>query len=182
MDKLSQHDQQILDTIFDPLQSLGINSDPGKILNEVANTVNDPELSQQIKDLVKRAIVLSENGELHQALELFDEARAKAPRSASVLNDRAQALRLAGRNQEALQDLTLAVECSGGEGKAGVQALCQRAALYRCLARDEDAKQDFARAAHGGSKFAKSQLVAMNPYAAMCNAMLQKIAMKTAPK
>lgn len=37
------------------------------------------------------------------------------------------------------------------------------------------ARDDFARAADLGSKFAKSQLVELNPYAALCNQMLRKV-------
>ena len=39
--------------------------------------------------------------------------------------------------------------------------------------RDDDALVDFQAAAAEGSGFAKSMLVEMNPYAAMCNAMLR---------
>ncbi|XP_001605177.1 tetratricopeptide repeat protein 36 [Nasonia vitripennis] len=182
MNKLSEHDKVILDTIFDPLQPLGIDSNPGRIFNEPIEAEDDPELNEEVKEILKRAIVFSENGKFDEAFELFEKARVKAPRSASVLNDRAQALRLAGKSNEALADLNLAVEYSGGRGKAGVQALCQRAALYRFLEKDDEAREDFAKAAEQGSGFAKSQLVAMNPYAAMCNAMLHKITMEACKK
>lgn len=80
---------------------------------------------------------------------------------------------------EALKDLHLAVGLSQGKGRAGTQALCQRGALYRWMGQDDEAKKDFVRAAKAGSSFAKSQLVALNPYAAMCNAMLREITSKT---
>lgn len=80
---------------------------------------------------------------------------------------------------EALKDLNLAVELSEGKGRAGVQALCQRGALYRYMEKNDQAKEDFRRAAMAGSKFAKAQLVALNPYAAMCNAMLREITCKS---
>jgi len=67
------------------------------------------------------------------------------------------------------------VELSEGKGRAGTQALCQRGALYRWMEQDDKAREDFTRAAKTGSSFAKSQLVALNPYAAMCNAMLRKM-------
>ena len=41
--------------------------------------------------------------------------------------------------------------------------------------RDDDAATDFKVAAAEGSGFAKSMLVEMNPYAAMCNAMLRNV-------
>lgn len=83
------------------------------------------------------------------------------------------------KSLEALRNLHLAVELSEGKGKAGIQALCQRGALYRWMEQNDKAKEDFTRAAKAGSSFAKSQLVAMNPYAAMCNAMLREITCKT---
>jgi len=79
---------------------------------------------------------------------------------------------------EALRDLDLAVELSEAKGKAGVQALCQRGVLYRSMEQDNKAKEDFMRAAKAGSSFAKAQLVALNPYAAMCNAMLREVTSK----
>ena len=41
--------------------------------------------------------------------------------------------------------------------------------------RDDDAMADFKLAATQGSGFAKSLLVEMNPYAAMCNTMLKGV-------
>ena len=41
--------------------------------------------------------------------------------------------------------------------------------------RDDDALTDFKAAASEGSGFAKTMLVEMNPYAAMCNAMLRNV-------
>lgn len=79
---------------------------------------------------------------------------------------------------EALEDLNSAVELSEGKGRSGVQALCQRGALYRSMEQDDKAKEDFTRAAKAGSSFAKSQLITLNPYAAMCNAMLREITSK----
>jgi hypothetical protein len=90
-------------------------------------------------------------------------------------NNRAQALRLAGRPDSALRDITTAIQLSGGVGRAGVSALCQRAVLSRKEGRDDDAMEDFKTAAKMGSGFAKAMVVEMNPYAAMCNAMLKNV-------
>jgi len=163
-----------------------------------------------VSEIVKKAIICAEAKNFDESFRLFDEALKQAPASPSILNDRAQALRLANRDKgtyfkdilrrkikfhtymharktkfnyripllEALKDLHLAVELSQGKGRAGIQALCQRGALYRWLEQDDEAKKDFVRAAKAGSSFAKSQLVALNPYAAMCNAMLREITSK----
>lgn len=72
----------------------------------------------------------------------------------------------------ATRDLAAALELSGGAGRVGRQALVQRGLLRRLQGRDDDARRDFAQAARLGSAFARHQLVRMNPYAALCNAML----------
>lgn len=38
----------------------------------------------------------------------------------------------------------------------------------------DEARQDFEEAAQMGSKFAKQQLVEINPFAALCNQMLRQ--------
>lgn len=157
--------------------------------------------------MVNEAIKCVEDEEFERAFELFAKALNKIPNSAAILNDRAQALRLVFRDQgkresswrcvtmslcqvqlkwnfiytltEALDDLNLAIQLSGGRGKTAVKALCQRALLYRQLGREQEAIQDFEKAAQCGSQFAKSQLVALNPYAALCNAMLQQLFLPT---
>ena len=47
--------------------------------------------------------------------------------------------------------------------------------IYRLEGRDDLARCDFDSASQLGSKFAKSALAAMNPYAAMCNQMLKNV-------
>ena len=47
--------------------------------------------------------------------------------------------------------------------------------IYRLEGRDDLARSDFESATELGSKFAKSALAAMNPYAAMCNQMLKNV-------
>lgn len=176
MESLNEGDRAVLNTIFDPLQSLGL-SDFSKEV-ETTDTFEEDHLDSRISEIVRKAIICAEAKNFDESFRLFDEALKQAPESPSILNDRAQALRLANRNREALMDLHLAVELSQGKGRAGVQALCQRGALFRWMKQDDEAKKDFVRAAKAGSSFAKSQLVALNPYAAMCNAMLREITSK----
>ena len=58
---------------------------------------------------------------------------------------------------------------------AAKQAYCQRGLVYRRNGREQEAMSDFKIAAELGSGFAKSVLVEMNPYAAMCNKMLKDV-------
>lgn len=76
---------------------------------------------------------------------------------------------------EAKIDLNNAINLSGGKGRAGCQALCQRGLIHLKEKNEKDAKSDFEAAAKLGSRFAKAQLVQMNPYAAMCNKMLKEM-------
>ncbi|XP_012536507.1 tetratricopeptide repeat protein 36 [Monomorium pharaonis] len=175
MESLSEGDKAVLKTIFDPFQSDFPGLPVSQEVGETTDVFEEDCLEQSVLDIVKKAIICAEAKNFDESFQLFDEALKQIPESPAILNDRAQALRLANRDEEALKDLHLAVELSGGKGRAGVQALCQRGALYRWMEQDDKAREDFTRAAKAGSSFAKSQLVALNPYAAMCNAMLRKM-------
>ena len=68
-----------------------------------------------------------------------------------------------------------AIELSNGRSKAACQAYTQRGLIRRLEGNNEDALEDFKKAACLGSTFARSQVVQMNPYAAMCNQMLSDV-------
>lgn len=59
---------------------------------------------------------------------------------------------------EALEDLNSAISLSNGKGKSACQAFTQRAMIYRLKERDDQAKEDFQKAAELGSEFAKAQV------------------------
>uniref|UniRef100_A0A1B0DI01 Tetratricopeptide repeat protein 36 n=2 Tax=Phlebotomus papatasi TaxID=29031 RepID=A0A1B0DI01_PHLPP len=67
----------------------------------------------------------------------------------------------------------MALQLSGGTGRTGCRALCQRGLLRRKMGDDDAARDDFKTATNLGSKFARAQLIEMNPYAALCNQMLK---------
>jgi tetratricopeptide (TPR) repeat protein len=112
---------------------------------------------------------------MSEAVSLLTEAIAAAPTRPSCYNNRAQVLRLKGNPESALGDLDQAIKLSGGVGRTSAQALVQRGLIHRKDGRDDDATADFKAAAALGSAFAKSVLVQMNPYAAMCNKMLKNV-------
>ena len=72
----------------------------------------------------------------------------------------------------ALEDLNKAIELSRDHGAAAAQAYTQRGLIHRLNGEEDKAREDFTKAAALGSAFAKSMVVQMNPYAAMCNKML----------
>ncbi|KAI4500036.1 hypothetical protein M0802_004906 [Mischocyttarus mexicanus] len=179
MERLSECDRATLNVILDPFQAHGT-IDFSQ--NENHDTLNQNEtnaLPEEVLNIVKEAISCAELNNFDKSFRLFEEALKKAPSSLAILNDRAQAYRLAGRDKEALEDLNMAVKLSQEKEKAGIQALCQRGILYRYMNEELKAKEDFTLAAKAGSSFAKSQLVSLNPYAAMCNAMLREITLKS---
>lgn len=84
---------------------------------------------------------------------------------------------------EAKCDLDTAIELTQGKGNVGTNALCQRALIKHLNGQSEDALYDLQLAAEQGHPLAKSFLVQLNPYAALCNQMLsQMIAELTQPK
>ncbi|XP_016999368.2 tetratricopeptide repeat protein 36 homolog [Drosophila takahashii] len=173
--KLSPHDQQVLDSIFDPLElgsSQSFDSVPAE--SDLTDVEPDTEAIRASRELELRAIALSEKGELDEALEVFRQSLNLAQR-ASVLNNRAQTLRLAKRDEEALDDLNRALELANDQQtRTKCHSHCQRGVLYRKLDNLDAARADFGAAAELGSKFAREQLVEINPFAALCNQMLRQ--------
>jgi hypothetical protein len=75
----------------------------------------------------------------------------------------------------AVADLNEAISLSEGRGRSACQAFCQRGIMNRKEGHDDLARLDFEVAARLGSQFAKTQLVELNPYAALCNQMLHDV-------
>ncbi|XP_018786932.1 PREDICTED: tetratricopeptide repeat protein 36 homolog [Bactrocera latifrons] len=173
---LSAHDQQVLDSIFNPLE---LTSSVTQAIGPEAhaNLVDVEPVTaavQQSKVLELCAIKLAEEDKLVEALQCFEQAIDVAPTRASVYNNRAQALRLVGRDEEALADLSKAITLCTEQPRTKCTALCQRGMLYRKQNNVDAARKDFEDAAQLGSNFAKTQLVELNPFAALCNQMLRQ--------
>nr|CAD7423260.1 unnamed protein product [Timema monikensis] len=221
----SVHDKSVLNCIFNPLSPIS-----ETIYDELHIKLQDEEdISAERKEaesLELEGVKATESGDVSYAIGLFTRAIGIAPNRASGHNNRAQAYRIQGNEQEpalreqqcslylavlpsspppfyvcmgttvkhhvvgtvkrtvpykdfsALYDLDEAIRLSGGHGRSGCQALCQRALLYRKEGREDEARVDLQKAAAQGNQFARSQLVEMNPYAALCNAMLHNVMSK----
>ncbi|XP_050414251.1 tetratricopeptide repeat protein 36 homolog [Patella vulgata] len=172
--EITSHDNAILSQIFNP------NLPYLECEEKTCDTpvFIEPPPSQAVleaKELELQGVQLAETGDIDGALNLFNQAVAKAPEWPSAYNNRAQAYRMKGQNEEALLDLSKAIQLSNGIGKPAKQAFTQRALLRKLAGNDEDALEDFKKAAQLGNEFAKQQIVAANPYAAMCNAMLGEV-------
>ncbi|KAF0294670.1 Tetratricopeptide repeat protein 36 [Amphibalanus amphitrite] len=177
----TEHDRAVLNSILDPSLPLGdvmnFEAPQEEILSidpdEPAES--DSEECRRSRQLERDAVQAAEAGDHQTALRLLTEAVSAAPQRPSPYNNRAQLYRLMHRNDDALSDADRAVELSGGRGLAGRQALCQRGQLHQLAGQQERALDDYRRAAALGSRFAKTQLVALNPYAALCNRMLGEV-------
>merc|ERR1712203_801643 len=148
-------DREVLNSILNPNLPLGeAVYDPEEDLHDAEVEVEKD--SKEILDMEKQAVQAAGKGDLKSALAHFDKLVELNPNRASSYNNRAQAHRLAGQPDFALKDL-------------------QRGVLLSKEGRDDDAMEDFKMAAKNGSGFAKAMVVEMNPYAAMCNAMLRNV-------
>jgi hypothetical protein len=76
----------------------------------------------------------------------------------------------------ALFDLSRSIELAGCDFLlTKCRALCQRGIIQRKLNELDLARDDFNESAKLGSKFARQQLVDLNPYAQLCNQMVSKL-------
>ncbi|XP_067422495.1 tetratricopeptide repeat protein 36 [Emydura macquarii macquarii] len=176
-------DRAVLQTIFNPNTPFGVI--PGLAEEEEAAVAVQgedgafaSELLEQVKDLELQGVLAAESGDVNTALERFSEAIQLLPERASGYNNRAQALRLKGVVAGARQDLDTALHLSRGTGCVACQCFVQRGLINQLQGHEDDARQDFERAASLGSAFARHQLVLMNPYSALCNQMLLEMMRK----
>uniref|UniRef100_A0A0K0DGT9 TPR_REGION domain-containing protein n=1 Tax=Angiostrongylus cantonensis TaxID=6313 RepID=A0A0K0DGT9_ANGCA len=165
------NDRAVLNHILNPLMPTDVSL--GTTIEADAPITADG--IEESRRLEIEGIRLAENGEHDQAIEKLSEAIQRCSVNPSAFNNRAQALRLVGRVEDSLRDLDQAITLSNGHGKSACQAFVQRALIHRLRGDDESSKNDFQKAAELGSSFAKMQVVALNPYAAMCNKMLSEV-------
>jgi len=171
----TKQDLAILNSVFNPLIPLGESPYDDLVPEELKDEEEIGQEIEEAKSLELEGVKKAESGLLEEAIELFSQSIQIAPRRPSGYNNRAQAYRLKGNISVALQDLNNAINISEGKGKSACLAFCQRALIYRFQDKSQLAESDFKNAAAMGSGFAQSQLVQMNPYAALCNQMLSKV-------
>ncbi|KAK4035833.1 tetratricopeptide repeat protein 36 [Daphnia magna] len=170
----TSNDRAILNSIINPLLPSDEFVSHNVVQDDTADT-DDSEGVKMAKEFEKQGVIFAESGRMDQALEMFGKAVDCSPMWASAYNNRAQALRLLKRNEEAMKDLDTAIELSHGKGKAACQAYCQRAMLHHYTGNEDLALMDWESASNLGSQFAKNQLTQKNPYAALCNKMLHDV-------
>ncbi|XP_055383646.1 tetratricopeptide repeat protein 36 homolog [Condylostylus longicornis] len=180
-DQLSKKDKEVLDSVFNPYQ-IGGEVGPIGIFNaEITDDIidpieeNTPEIEKS-KTLEIEAVKLAEDGKIDKSLELFNNAIEYGSQRPTLYNNRAQSYRLKGDDKSAFNDLNKAIQLSSDFNykRTACLAYCQRGILHRKYKNIDEARHDFEEAAKLGSKFAKTQLVEINPYAALCNQMLRE--------
>ncbi|XP_056641476.1 tetratricopeptide repeat protein 36 homolog [Diorhabda sublineata] len=173
-ERLCASDNAILSFIFNP----------NLPLEDVAATcgveLKDEEILSKNEEITKKieleAIQLAEQGDLSKAFDIISRAIEIAPKKPSLYSNRAHILQYMGKCEAAMEDVNIAIKhCTDKHRKTRSLAHCQRGILYKKLGENELAKTDFEVAAELGNKFAKKQLVELNPYAALCNQMLRQV-------
>ncbi|XP_062577848.1 tetratricopeptide repeat protein 36-like [Saccostrea cucullata] len=172
---VSAHDNAVLNRIFNPNLPYGDVVDEEEVENETEEETDEIKVSKQLEI---EGVQAAESGDIETALNSFSRAIQNTPQRASGYNNRAQALRLKGDVQGALEDLNTAITLSCGVGSVACQAYTQRGLIYKLEGEDEKSLEDFKHASRLGGQFAKQQVVAMNPYAALCNQMLCEVMQK----
>lgn len=174
MATLSEHDKAVLTCVFNPNlpieeAEIDINVEPKD------NEECTPDVLQTTKMEIE-AIQNAERGNLQEALDILNKAVEIAPKRPSLYNNRANVFQYLRKFEDASNDLTTAIElCTERHQKTLCQAYTQRGVLHRRANRTELARADFEKAAQLGSKFAKTQMIELNPYAALCNQMLRQV-------
>lgn len=173
MDKeLSCHDKNILDQIF----STNNNDDDVQQNVKISNRPLQGDAEMEAAKIELKAINIAEGEkDYEQALLLIDEAIKIAPRYPSLYNNRAQLLNLI--NSDPTNELNKAIILSDEENFPLVKrnALLQRAWYKYVKGESEEAFHDFSEAAKLGSTEGKKMAVRCNPYARLCNNIMQEM-------
>ncbi|CAB3404366.1 unnamed protein product [Caenorhabditis bovis] len=168
----TEHDRAVLNQILNPLMPTTQVTNNDIQYEEIK--IDHEGYVESVK-LEQQGVILAEGGKIDEAIEIFTKAIEKCEINPSAYNNRAQAYRMQKKPNEAMNDLNEALRLSPAKSKIACQAYVQRASIYRLQDENEKAREDFQKAADLGSSFARMQLVALNPYAAMCNKMLSEV-------
>ncbi|KAJ3265552.1 Tetratricopeptide repeat protein 36 [Chytriomyces hyalinus] len=178
-------DDKILDAIFSgDYSNLAENPDAAAAAKPTPAAKYPPpneHLLQQLKAIEEEAVQAAETEkDLQKAFDTLSNCFILWPTYASAYNNRAQVLRLLGRNEEAQKDLDLAIEYGDGNPALLKQAYTQRAVVKKALGDLDGSDRDFGMGAKYGNDVAKA-MVKENPYAKMCSAIVTEVMAKYQP-
>lgn len=146
---------------------------PGKVTDAPLSEVEKKVFPQELE-----AIKLAETARDYSgAKQLLDKVIATCPTYSSAYNNRAQLYRLLGDRDLALADANEAIRHARQKYRPSVLrlALCQRGILRREGGHPEEAFNDFEEAGKLGLEDARKMAVACNPYAKLCNSIVQEM-------
>ncbi|CAG9835951.1 unnamed protein product [Diabrotica balteata] len=172
-ERLSERDNAIVNCIFNPNLPIGESIDCSEELKDEETLPEDQEITRKMEI---EAVNLAEKGNLTGALKIINDAIEIASNRPSLYNNRAQILQYLRNFEDAFEDVTKAIQlCSDKHKKTLSLAYCQRGILHKIFEKIDLAREDFETSAKMGNKFARKQLVELNPYAALCNQMLRQV-------
>ncbi|ORZ33400.1 hypothetical protein BCR44DRAFT_41122 [Catenaria anguillulae PL171] len=176
---ISERDAQVLDLIFGGGPPVVATPEPVLPPTESpsakALAALSPSQADQLRTLETQAIQLAEQNQLDSALDHLNQALAICPHAASLYNNRAQVYRLRGKTDLALLDLDKAIELGQGEAWVLKNAHTQRGVVMKQLGDQDKAVSEFELAGKYGSKVGKVAAVKENPFAQMCNAIMDEV-------
>ncbi|KAJ1978420.1 hypothetical protein H4R34_003210 [Dimargaris verticillata] len=186
MATLSTRDSSVLDAIFNgggdltaeglcgagsaPLASADVSA---TVPASITPAIPKAQLSE-IKAQEAKGVRLAEQDDLEAALTIFTTIVQGCPVYSSVYNNRAQVYRLQREFTLALQDLDKAIEYANGDASVLRQAYTQRGIIKKAQGDSDGAFADFEQGGQYGNPLAKEVAVMENPYAKLCNAMMQE--------
>ncbi|CAO1403670.1 unnamed protein product [Diamesa serratosioi] len=173
--QLCSHDLSVLDMIFDQSQC------ESKVKDATMLELEEIDVKEVLesKQYEIAGVKLAESGNYEEALQKFTTSIEIAPQRPSPYNNRAQTHRFLNNDDLAILDLNKAIEQSSDTFKlTKCLAFCQRGTLNRKCGNNEAAREDFNESAKLGSKFARQQLVELNPYAQLCGQMMSEVMRK----
>eukprot|EP01138_Halocafeteria_seosinensis_P011513 gb/GECG01011761.1/.p1 GENE.gb/GECG01011761.1/~~gb/GECG01011761.1/.p1 ORF type:complete len:223 (+),score=52.61 gb/GECG01011761.1/:1-669(+) len=193
-------EEAILNFIFDPNKSFigatmpweeNQEQNQGSLHTDKEPQPEEPEHIKKCKELEKKAVEAAEAADSDKALELLAEAEKVAPERGSVLNNRAQVLRLQKKYDEALTQLNKAIQMEtewmennkdrshsreySSHKHVLQQAHTQRAAVHQAKGNKEDEHTDLEAAAAYGSTIARMATTETNPYATLCHKAVEQM-------
>jgi hypothetical protein len=121
-------------------------------------------------------VQLAESGELKESIEILGSIITANPSHLSAYVNRAHAHMLNNSPDSALGDVEALLALPSVPSALRARALIQKSMVLRLRGQEEEARAAMEAAASLGDAFAKTEAVKMNPYAAMCNAMLASVA------
>jgi len=180
-ENLCSRDLSILNLIFDrSFVEKEVKDYKQPVIDESDSKDIEEENSEAVlssRKLELEGVELAEAGKLEEALEKFNNSVEIAKQRPSPYNNRAQLYRFIEKDDLALLDLSRSIElCGESFNLTKCRALCQRGIIKRKFFCDlTGARDDFNESAKLGSRFARQQLIELNPYAQLCNQMVTKL-------